>query len=904
MPLSWNEIRNRALEFSKEWEGESAEHAEAKSFWDGFFNIFGITRRRIASFERHVKKIDGKDGYIDLLWKGVLLVEHKSKGKKLSRAHEQALDYFPGLKERELPRYIIVSDFERFRLYDLDEDTKSDFTLNELHKNINIFGFIAGYQTHKIKEEDPVNIKAAERMGELHDQMKESGYVGHELEIYLVRLLFCMFAEDTGIFERQQFEEYILLRTNEDGSDLGYHLDALFYLLNNPHEKRLTTRDEQLAAFPYVDGKLFEERLRPAAFDSKMRETLLECCDLDWSRISPAIFGSLFQSIMDKEARRNLGAHYTSEVSILKLINPLFMDNLRNEFKKLKKNKKSLIRFQEKLRNLNFLDPACGCGNFLVIAYRELRLLELDVLRELHKNNQMSLDIDHMILIDVDQFYGIEIEEFPAQIAQVALWLMDHQMNLLVSEEFGMYFARLPLKKSPNIVNDNAISVDWEKIIKPNNLSYIIGNPPYVGKYLQTDQQKKELVNTLYEIKKANILDYVACWYYKASSIMEFNKEIETAFVSTNSITQGEQAGILWSYLFDKGLIINFAHRTFEWTSEARGKAAVHVVLIGFSFKDRKEKHLFDYETIKADPHLSYATNINQYLVDAPNIIIESRRKPISNVLPIIFGSMPNDGGNLLLSPSEKDELLKKEPLAKKCLKRFYGSTEFLNNKERWCLWLTDISPNEIKDMSNVLNRIEGVKQFRLKSRREATRKLALTPMLFGEIRQPNSGNYLLIPRHSSQSRIYIPIGYMSYEDISGDANLIIPNASLKYFGVLSSSMHMAWVRAICGRIKSDYRYSANIVYNNFPWPLDSDEKVTNKIEQCAEHILDVRSRFKKSTLADLYNPLTMPPLLLKAHQNLDKSVDKAYGKSNFNTEAERVAFLFELYGQQIGLLH
>lgn len=433
MPLSWNEIRDRALEFSKEWAEESSEHAESKSFWDGFFNIFGVSRRRIASFEQHVKKLDGKDGYIDLLWKGVLLIEHKSRGKNLDRAYGQALDYFPGIKERDLPRFVIVSDFARFRLFDLDEDETYEFHLEELHKNVSLFGFIAGYQTRTFGQEDPVNIKAAEQLGRLHDQLLDVGYEGHALEVLLVRLLFCVFAEDTGIFDRGQLQDYLEQKTSEDGADLGMHLTHLFQVLNTPPEKRLISLDEQKAAFAYVNGRLFAEQLPIPEFNRKMREALLDCCSLDWSRISPAIFGSLFQSIMDKKARRNLGAHYTSEKNILKLINPLFMDGLREEFSKINNNKKKLIQFHKKLRSLNFLDPACGCGNFLVIAYRELRLLELEVLSIANVDGQMSFDIHQMIQLDVDQFHGIEIEEFPAQIAQVALWLIDHQMNMVNS---------------------------------------------------------------------------------------------------------------------------------------------------------------------------------------------------------------------------------------------------------------------------------------------------------------------------------------------------------------------------------------------------------------------------------------------------------------------------------------
>ncbi|HMQ97306.1 MAG TPA: hypothetical protein PKC42_04375, partial [Candidatus Nanoperiomorbaceae bacterium] len=461
MPLSWNEIKDRALKFSREWAEEFSEDAEAKSFLDAFFNVFGVPRKRVATFEQRVKKLDGRSGYIDLLWKGILLIEQKSRGKDLDRAYQQAKDYFPGLKDRDTPRYILVSDFARFRLYDLEEGKQHEFTLAEFYKNVRLFGFIAGYQTTSYKEQDPVNIQAAERMGRLHDKLKEIGYAGHQLEIYLVRLLFCLFAEDTSIFERRQFQDLIEQRTSEDGADLAQWLESLFEVLNTPKEKRLKKLDEQLGAFPYVNGSLFAEQLPHAAFDTCMRQLLLDCCALDWSRISPAIFGSLFQSVMDATLRRNLGAHYTSEKNILKLIKPLFLDELRAEFERVKTNRKRLEEFHQRLAKLKFLDPACGCGNFLVIAYRELRLLELDVLRALDKG-EASLDVAQFnILCDVDQFYGIEIEEFPAQIAQTALWLMDHQMNMRVSEEFGQYYVRLPLRKSPTIVHGNALRTDW-----------------------------------------------------------------------------------------------------------------------------------------------------------------------------------------------------------------------------------------------------------------------------------------------------------------------------------------------------------------------------------------------------------------------------------------------------------
>ncbi|MCR6652673.1 MAG: hypothetical protein NVV73_14880 [Cellvibrionaceae bacterium] len=594
------------------------------------------------------KWVCAKAGEIPLFWKGVLLVEHKSRGKNLNLAYTQALDYFPGIKERDLPKYVLVSDFASFRLYDLEEGETYEFPLRDLHKNIKLFGFIAGYQTHKIKEQDPVNIKAAERMGKLHDEMKAVGYEGHVLEVYLVRLLFCLFAEDTGIFERQQFQEYLELRTSEDGSDLAHHITTLFQVLNTSDEKRFRNLDEQLAAFPYINGRLFEEMLPTASFDKAMRQALLDCCALDWSRISPAIFGSLFQSIMDKKARRNLGAHYTSEKNILKLIKPLFLDQLWVEFEKSKTNKNKLLEFHTKLRKLTFLDPACGCGNFLVIAYRELRLLELEVLRTARVNEQqLALDVNSLIQVDVDQFYGIEIEEFPAQIAQVALWLMDHQMNLQVSEEFGAYFARIPLRSSSTIVCANALRMDWNEVIPAARLSYIMGNPPFIGAKLLNEKQRQDLSLVLGGIKNAGLLDFVAAWYVKAAEMIT-NSPIRCAYVSTNSICQGEQVGILWGWMLAQGIRIFFAHRTFFWSNEARGKAAVHCVIVGFASIDIANKSLFEYENIKGEAHVLQARNINPYLLDAPDILLSSRKKPICRVPQIGIGNKPIDGGHYL----------------------------------------------------------------------------------------------------------------------------------------------------------------------------------------------------------------------------------------------------------------
>ena len=900
-PLSWNEIKSRAVAFSREWVDEASEEAEAKTFWNEFFHVFGIDRRRVASFEQRVRKIDGRDGYIDLLWKGKLLIEHKSRGKDLDRAHQQALGYFPGLKERELPRYLLVSDFARFRLYDLEEDSRHDFALKDLHKNLRLFGFIAGYQTHAVREQDPVNIKAAERMGRLHDLMKETGYCGHALEVYLVRLLFCLFAEDTGIFQPQQFQDYIEQRTHEDGSDLGPQLSVFFHILNTQEDRRLRNLDEQLAAFPFVNGKLFEEVLPPASFDTAMRQSLLDCCGLDWSRISPAIFGSLFQSIMDKQARRNLGAHYTSEQNILKLIRPLFLDRLREDFAKVKGNRKKLEEFHQQLRSLSFLDPACGCGNFLVIAYRELRLLELDILRILHtsvrnevEKVQQSLDVRGLIRLNVDQFFGIELEEFPAQIAQVALWLTDHQMNQQVSEEFGLYFARIPLKTSPNIICGNALRLDWSEVVAEAKLSYIMGNPPFVGAKFMGEAQRADVNAVFAGIKNAGLLDFVAAWYVKAAQMLR-NTTIRCAFVSTNSICQGEQVSVLWNWLLSQGCRIFFAHRTFQWNNEARGKAAVHCVIVGFACEEVQPKLLFEYEDIKGEAQRIVVNNINPYLVDASDVVLKKQSRVICAAPAIRKGSQPTDGGNFLMNSDEKEALLHVEVEAANWIRRFMGSDEFINNIPRWCLWLKGCPPDTLRRMPEVIKRVNAVRTMRLASKKAATRAWADSPTVFTEDRQPAS-NYLLVPSVSSELRPYMPIGFLSADVIVSNLAFSIPEATFYHFGILCSVMHMAWMRQVCGRLKSDYRYSASIVYNNFPWPPSPSDKQQQAVEAAAQAVLDARAQFPDSSLADLYDPLTMPPALLKAHRALDKAVDAAYGRRDFKSEAERVAFLFDLY--------
>jgi len=894
MPLSWNEIKARAVAFSHKWKDETSEDAEAKPFWVDFFNIFGIDRKRVATFEERVKKLDGSEGYIDLLWKGVILVEHKSFGKDLDKAQHQASDYLHGLKDYELPRCVLVCDFRNFRLIDLTNDSVTEFTLDHLHNHVHLFGFMIGYITTAVIAHDPVNTKAAEKMGAFHDRLKDAGYEGHALEMLLVRMLFCLFADDTGIFSKRQFQDYIEQRTSVDGSDLGMHLAQLCQVLDTPESKRPKTLDEQLGTFPYINGSLFAENLPIAAFDGSMREALLEACALDWSRISPAIFGSLFQSVMNPKERRAIGAHYTSEKNILKVIGPLFLDDLKAEFEACKKNEKKLENFHKKIAALTFLDPACGCGNFLIIGYRELRLLEHAVIRELYASHLVT-DISTLLRVSIAQFHGIEIEEFPARIAELALWLIDHQMNLAVSEEFGQYFVRIPLSKIETVICANALRQEWPKT------DFILGNPPFSGKTYQTKEQREDVAFVFDGMKNASDLDFVACWHWKAANQIQGTKT-KVAFVSTNSITQGEQAPVLWrSMLYNKGIKIHFAHRTFRWNNDAKGMAAVHCVIIGFANFDIPTKKLFEYPDISGEPILVETNNISPYLTPGPDIVVEKHSTPLSPVSPMRCGNKPTDDGNLILSQAEKDALVEKWPGIEQFIKPFVGSEEFINGNWRWCFWLVDVNPSELKKFPPILDRIEKVRTFRKSSTAEPTRKMAEYPTRFFFLSQPKS-SYILIPEVSSEKRTYIPIGFMNPDVICSNTNFLTETNSVYSFGILTSGMHMSWMRTIAGRLESRYRYSGSMVYNNFPWPMPTPTQKSN-IETAAQSVLDIRAQFTKATLADLYDPLTMPPVLLKAHHALDKAVDAAYGKKKFANESERVAFLFERYRELVNPL-
>jgi len=901
--LSWNEIRNRAQHFAREWEGETRETGEYQSFWNEFFEVFGIKRRSVGVYQKKVDLLGEHRGFIDLFWPGTLLVEHKSADKDLDAAFTQATDYFEGLKEEEKPRYVIVTDYRRIRLYDLEGEsgiTEEEFPLKEFPKRIRQFAFIAGYEARVYKEEDPVNIKAVRAIARLYEALRFNNYPPDAIDKLLTRLVFCFFADDTAIFNKGVFATYLEAVSKEDGSDIGAHLSTIFQILNTPTDKRQAAADEDLLGLPYVNGGLFAEPL-PAVFGtSDIRKTLLACASFDWSAVSPVIFGSMFQSVMDDKERHDLGAHYTSEKNILKVISGLFLDDLQTELAAAGTNNAKLNALWNKIAGITLLDPACGCGNFLVVAYRELRRMEFEILKRLYRKeveggqSALPFDVSNISKLSVERMYGIEILPFPAEIARLSLWLVDHLANIELGDYFGAPFAKLPLTESPHIVHDNALRLDWESVVPKEKLSYILGNPPFLGKKEQSKEQKEDMASVWGDEKGTGVLDYVTCWYRKAGDLIHGTR-IPVAFVSTNSITQGEQVGILWPYLLSHGIKIHFAHRTFKWGNEASGKAAVHCVIIGFGEFDVSHKVLFDYPDLGSDAHRIEVSNINPYLVDAPDVVVSHRTRPLNAVPLMSYGSMAIDGGLLILSSEDAKKITLECPSIIPYVRPFMGGEEFLNGSKRYCLWLNDASPEIIRACVSVRTRIESVRMFRESSNRAATKKLAETPYRFGEIRQPK-GDYILIPKVSSELRRYLPIGIMHSDVIANGSALVIEESSLFVLGVLSSVMHMAWMRSVCGRLESRYQYSAQIVYNNFPWPEEPTDVQKKAVEDAAQGVLDARAQFLNATLADLYNPETMPKVLLDAHHVLDRAVDKCYGKRAFASEPERLEFLFGLY--------
>ena len=908
MRLSWNEIRVRAATFADDWREARYEKGETQSFYNELFEVFGMKRRRVASFEEPVKLLGAKRGFIDLFWKGVLLVEQKSAGRSLTPAKQQALDYFPGLKEAELPRYILLSDFQSFELYDLDEGGDPvRFSLADLPKHIEAFGFILGVQKRTFHDQDPVNIKASELMGKLHDALKASGYNGHDLERLLVRLLFCMFADDTGIFEpRGIFEALIRERTSEDGADTGSWLSNLFDVLNTPENRRQKALDDDLKQFAYINGDLFAGRLPVPAFDRAMRDRLLEACAFSWDAISPAIFGALFQSVMNAAERRAQGAHYTTEKNILKVIEPLFLDELRAEFARLRARRDTgrsnmLRAFQDKLAGLRFFDPACGCGNFLIIAYRELRALEMEVLKQLNPKGQRVFNVATLSKVDVGQFYGIEINEFPSRIAEVALWMMDHIMNVRLSLEFGEVFARIPIQAAPHITCGDALETEWTAVLPAAECSYVFGNPPFLGSKYQSVAQREQVRRIAGLGGSGGTLDFVSAWFIKAGAYVR-QGTAPIGFVATNSITQGEQVAQLWPLLFNRyGLEISFAHQTFAWGSDARGVAHVHVVIIGLTRREQEPatKRLFSYDDINGDPVESSHAALTAYLFDAGQVtnrhlVVEERSQPLSDTLRLITGTQPIDDGQYIFSTEERDEFLKSEPGAAALFRPFLGSDEYINGVERWILYLKDISPTDLRALPMVMTRMRNVRSSREKSKRKSTLKIADSPQRLNVEVFPSTP-FLAVPEVSSQRREYIPIGWLEPPIIPSNKLRLMINADLWHFSILTSRMHMSWVRHIGGRLKSDYQYSVGINYNAFPWPTAS-VALQARVRLLGQAVLDARALFPTSTLADLYDPDAMPRSLRRAHRALDTAVDRLYRAGSFASDRERVEHLFGLY--------
>lgn len=920
------EQKKAAKEFAERWKGKGYEKGESQLFWiDLLTHVYGVDNiAEFISFEDqvHLDHTSFIDGYIESTR---VMIEQKSIGKDLRKAirqsdgsmlnpFQQAKRYVTELPVSKHPRWIITCNFSEFLVYDMEKPNgePEQIFLADLPKEYYRLQFMVGQKSESLKKEEQISIEAGKLVGKLYDALlkqyaePDSEETLKSLNKLCVRLVFCLYAEDAEIFGRHQmFHDYM---KRFSARDFRKALIELFQVLDTKPEDRDKYMDDELAEFPYVNGGLFrDENIEIPRFTDEIIEILLRNAseEFDWSGISPTIFGAVFESTLNPETRRSGGMHYTSIENIHKVIDPLFLDELRRELEEIKtkykvdKTKKAKVEeFRDKLASLTFFDPACGSGNFLTQTYIELRRLENEALQFV-LDGQMMFDIDP-IKVNISQFYGIEINDFAVTVAKTALWIAEAQMLQETEKIVERTIPFLPLKSYANITEGNALRIDWESVVSKDKLSYIMGNPPFVGYSLQSKAQKEDMLSIYVDekgkpYKTAGKIDYVAAWYFKAAQLM-VGTNIRTAFVSTNSITQGEQVAGVWKPLFERfGIHIDFAHRTFRWDSEASLKAHVHCVIVGFSIAENKaDKRIYDNGTDKI------VKNINPFLIEAPNIFIESKGAPICNVPEMVYGNKPTDGGFLFLTPEEREEALLKEPKIEKYIKQIYGATEFINNKLRYCIWLVNASPADIRGSKFLSERVAGVKEFRLNSTKEATKRSADTPTLFQEVRQPNT-TYILIPRHSSETRRYIPFGFVSPEIIVNDAVQIIPDADLYHFGVLMSNVHMAWTRVVCGRIKSDYRYSKDIVYNNYPWCTPTAEQKA-KIEKTAQAILDARALYPDSSLADLYDELTMPPELRKAHQLNDKAVMEAYG---FNyktmTESECVAELMKMYQKLTG---
>jgi N-6 DNA Methylase len=902
-------LNDRAEAFTKNFANASYEMGQGQNFVRELCGVYGLNYLRSVDFERRVTKDSGVGiNRIDGFFPGLLLVEMKSKGEDLTKAYAQAKGYIPKLKNKEdKPLYILVSDFQNLHLYDeTDEREPIKFKLADFKSHVNDLDFLLGYERIYQDRQAAASIEAASRLGNLHDAVKQTGFRGEDLQTLLVRLLFCLFADDTGLFNKEDAFKQAVQNTNSAGDDLGGKLQRIFTRLDanpakatdgNTTQQRTTGPYAYLLDFPYINGALFTKRIADCDFDADSRQALIGCCEIDWSEISPDIFGTLFQHIMhwdDEEAqgktkkRRDFGAHYTSERNIRRAIDPLFLDALKDELALCKDDAKKLKDFQTKLSHLNIFDPACGCGNFLVVAYRELRWLEQQTLLEMNsiKGAQQTIP-----LCNVHQFHGIEIDPTAVEIATVAMWLTDHQMN----QRWATGYKRIPLSSKANIHRGNALQTDWNTVVAAKQTSFIVGNPPFLGsKTLNSDQREDmKLIHT--GTKGAGVLDYVTGWYIKAFEQIKVNPQIKAAFVSTNSITQGEQVSLLWQPLFEQGLQIQFAHRTFKWNNEGSGVAAVHCVIVGFGKDKLKKCDLWDYaDAISGEGKQQRTKRINPYLMDAPSVFLPNRSNPICDVPSMGIGNKPIDGGHYLFTQDEKDAFIALEPKAAKYFHRWLGADEFLNGFERACLWLGDVAPEVLQSLPECSKRVNQVIAVRLASKSAPTKKLAETPTRFHVENMPKK-TYLVVPEVSSERRKFLPIGFEQPTTLCSNLVKLVPNATLYHFAMLSSTMHNAWMRAVCGRLESRYRYSTGIVYNNYPWPKPTKAHMAS-IEAAGQAVLDARAKHTGKSLAWLYNPETMPKNLQAAHDLVDEAVDEAYGYEKGNDDTSRVAYLFELY--------
>ena len=905
-----------ARDFAAHWEGKGYEKGESQIFWTTLLNqVFGIEHPETFIIYEHQVKLDHTsfiDGFIPTT---KVMIEQKSLGKNLGEGikqsdgsvlnpFQQAKRYAAELPYSQRPRWIVTCNFAEFWVYDMEQPNgePQKILLKDLEKEYYRLPFLVDEGNEHLKREMEVSVKAGNLVGIIYDKLLEQYGADdpetlRSLNILCVRLVFCLYAEDAGLFNsRTAFHDYLNANPPQK---LRRALVDLFAVLDTPLAERDKYLEDDLAAFPYVNGGLFSDKtIEIPQFTDELKQLILEdaSADFDWSEISPTIFGAVFESTLNPETRRSGGMHYTSIENIHKVIDPLFLDELKAEFDKIQEmkqaapRKQALAAFQDKLATLTFFDPACGSGNFLTETFLSLRRLENKVIQAMYGGENI-LTFDILIKVNISQFYGIEINDFACTVAKTALWIAESQTLKETSAIAGRAIDFLPLKTNAYIHEGNALRIDWSEVIAPERLNYIMGNPPFVGARWMNKDQKQDVLD-IFGAKWQGVgdLDYVCCWYKKAAEMMQTNSAIKAALVSTNSITQGGAVINLWKPLFEQyDIHFDFAYRTFRWDSEADIKAHVHCVILGFSVSGNSAKRIF-----LSDLHSIPASNINGYLMDAPDMWIDSRNKPICDVPEIGMGNQPIDGGFYLFTESEKGEFITKEPKSAVYFHPWYGAEEFINNKKRYCLWLGDCSPAELRAMPQCYERVLKVREYRLQSPRSSTLKLADNPTHFQTENMPN-GNYIVIPEVSSEKRRYIPIGYMDENVLCSNKLRLMPFATLFHFGILTSNVHMSWMRVVCGRLKSDYSYSIKIVYNNFPWCQPTEEQKA-RIEQTAQAVLDARAKYPDCSLADLYDEVTMPPELRKAHQENDRAVMAAYGFSTKMTESECVAELFKMY--------